>query len=136
MYTCPAGKLTIGYGHVVFADADKFKYKDGISEFEANKLLIEDCKLVETFINKNIKVDYQGEFDALVSLIYNIGIDRFKKSKAYELLKKGDYGGAAFQMFDEKTGFVKVDTKTLPGLVKRRQEEFNLWFRDYDRVAP
>lgn len=135
MYTCPAGKLTIGYGHVVFADADKFKYKDGISEFEANKLLIDDCKIVENFINNNIKLDYQSEFDALVSLIYNVGINKFKKSKAYELLKKRDYGAAVFQMFDEKSGFVRVDVKILPGLVKRRQDEYKLWFKDYVRAA-
>ena len=135
LYTCPAGKLTIGYGHVVFADAEIFKYRNGISEFEASTLLLQDCQTVENFINKNIKLDYQSEFDALVSLLFNIGIDRFKRSKAFDLLKKKDYGAAAFQMFDKVEGFVKVNDKPIAGLVKRRDEEYKLWFKDYARFG-
>lgn len=136
LYRCPAGKLTIGYGHVVFGDAEIFKYKSGISEFEASQLIKQDCLRFEEFINTKLKVDYQSEFDALVSLLYNIGIERFKRSRAYTLLKARDFGAAVFQMFDAKEGFVKCDDKILKGLVARRQAEYELWFKDYARISP
>ena len=69
---------------------------------------------------------------ALVSLIYNIGQNRFLNSKAYrEGLAVGDIDTFKKEAFDSTIGFVKDKSgdegKILKGLVKRRQRERDLF---------
>ena len=63
---------------------------------------------------------YQHEWDAYVSLAYNIGTTNFCKSTLVRKLNAEDYAGACREIlrWDKQAG------KTLPGLVKRRQGEF------------
>jgi len=65
----------------------------------------------------------QGQFDAMVSLAYNIGVGAFEGSTVLRKHKAGDYAGAAaaFGMW------VKNDGKTMPGLVRRRAAEAKLY---------
>ncbi len=71
----------------------------------------------------------QGQFDACVSLAYNIGIDAFGTSTLLRLHKAGDYAGAAaqFARWNRQKG------KVLNGLIKRREVERQ--FYEYGRVA-
>lgn len=68
----------------------------------------------------------QSQFDALVSLCYNIGIAALKKSTVMRKHKAGDYPGAAaaFNMW------VRNDGKIMRGLVRRRLAESDLYDDD------
>lgn len=116
-YTCPAGKATIGFGHVK-------RSGDGIEapislEF-ATALLRQDAAHAENNIRTFVAVPLaQHEFDALVALTFNIGIGAFGKSTLLTMLNADDRAGAAKQ-FDR---WVKAGGETLPGLVKRRAAE-------------
>ena len=81
-YFCPAGKLTIGYGHVML----KGEKIEPITLQQAEQLLLNDLSKFNQAVNDLVKVPInQSQFDALVSLCYNIGIEAFKQST---LLKK------------------------------------------------
>ena len=62
---------------------------------------------------------YQHEWDAFVSLAYNVGASAFCRSTLAKKLKAGDYAGAC----NEINRWVFFQGKPLPGLVKRRAEE-------------
>lgn len=120
-YICPAGKPTIGYGHAIRSNE---QYKR-ITEEQARELLRQDVESVEHFINSAVHVSLtQGQFDALVSLVYNWGSERFLHSEGLEKLNKGDYNGA-IEEFKEVN---KVGGKVLAGLVNRREAEAELWY--------
>ena len=83
-------------------------------------LLKRDAAEAERIVRRCAPVPmYQHEFDAFVSLAYNIGEDAFCKSTLARKLKAGDYAGACREI--EKWVYFKG--KTLPGLVKRRADE-------------
>ncbi|WP_309091730.1 lysozyme [Phenylobacterium sp.] len=67
----------------------------------------------------------QGQFDALVSFAYNVGLQALRESTLLKLHKAGDYGGAHRQF----GRWVKNDGKTLAGLVRRRAAEAALYGR-------
>ena len=111
---------TIGYGHY---GAD---VKEGmeITEKRAEELLRQDLKKFEGYVNSYVKVKLtQNMYDSLVSFTYNCGGGSLKSSTLLKLLNKGDYNGAAGQ-FEKWT---KGGGKVLPGLVKRRKEEKELF---------
>lgn len=124
VYICPAGKKTIGYGHT-------FRRKimfSSVTKEQAHQLLLKDLKKATKPIHKYVKVPLtQGQFDALTSLIYNVGWFAFYKSKALAYLNASEYNLAAYEFFDENVGFVYADKKKLPGLVKRRMQERKIW---------
>ncbi len=61
----------------------------------------------------------QRQFDALVSLAYNIGLGAFKASALLRLHNTGDVDAAAAQF----AAWTSQAGKTLPGLVRRRAAE-------------
>ena len=74
-------------------------------------------------IRQCIKVPlYQHEFDAYVSLAYNIGAKNFCGSTLIRKLNAGDYAGAC----SEIKRWDKAGGKTLPGLTKRRHQEYQM----------
>lgn len=82
-YLCPAGKLTIGFGHVVQA----WEHFTRISEEEAEELLHQDVSIAENCVNSAVKVPItQNQFDAMVSLAFNIGCEAFRNSTFLRML--------------------------------------------------
>jgi lysozyme len=128
-YKCPADKLTIGYGHVILAKERKLpEFKEPISEEFAEELLYSDVKFAENSVNEYVLVPLtQGQFDALVSLVFNWGASNFSLSKGLRKLNAKDYDAASIEFFDKEKGVVKVNSKTIKGLVTRRQNELDLW---------
>lgn len=115
-YYCPAGKLTVGYGHVVKSG----EHFDEISEEQGEAILRNDLATAESAANLLVKVPLnQNEFDALVSLIFNIGTTNFRNSTLLKLINK-DMRYMAAQEFSK---WVYSKKKKLPGLVKRRDAE-------------
>lgn len=82
--------------------------------------LLQDVADAEKCVGKNVRVPLtQNEFDALVSLTFNIGCRAFSGSTLLKLLNSSDYDGAAQQIlrWDKQAG------KPLAGLTRRRKAE-------------
>jgi lysozyme len=119
-YTCPAGKLTIGYGHVI-REGETFTK---ISEGQAEILLLKDTQsAVNCLANSINDVISQNKVDALVSFIYNIGCTNFKSSMLLKYLNKRDFGAAA----DEFDKWIYANGVKLNGLIQRRFAEKQLF---------
>lgn len=120
-YKCPAGKLTIGYGHT----GDDVTEGLTISQEDANDLLFDDVLCFENGVNNLVKgLDLsQGMFDALVSFAYNAGLDNLKKSTLLKLLKDGK----VLEASEEFVKWNKSNGKVLDGLTKRRAAEADLF---------
>lgn len=118
-YRCPAGYMTIGYGHVL-----RDEQITHITEEEAEALLRKDIAEIEQAIHELVSVPLkQHEFDALVSLAYNIGITRIAGSTLLKLLNAGRRHEAAEQF----GRWVYANGKPLAGLVARRNAERQLF---------
>lgn len=123
-YKCPAGIFTYGYGSTYKADGTPVKQGDTITKKQAEDLL-------NHYIIHNIRpkiadlrlTDYQ--YEALESLIYNIGWTAFSKSKCYKAIKARDWA-TALKNWDWYSGGGKV----LNGLIKRRAEEIGMFFTE------
>jgi lysozyme len=129
VYMCPAGKPTIGYGHVIDQKLIALtKAAPRMTREKAEQLLKNDVREAEIAINSSVKVNIsQGQFDALVSLIYNWGAYNFKTSKGLRKLNAGDYKEAAIEFFSKEKGIVNIDGKFSKGLYNRRQAELELY---------
>ena len=113
---------TIGYGNTYYPDGKKVTLKDKpISEIEAAELLSYVAqKDFGDKILQLVKVPLsQNQFDALVSICYNIGMGNFSKSTLLKKINQGDFKGASleFEKWNKSGGVV------LAGLVKRRLKE-------------
>ena len=120
-YKCPAGVLTIGYGHT-----DGVHAGDRITEAEAERLLREDLQYYENGVSMALArevSDYQK--DALVSFAYNVGMKALRTST---LLKKVNKNPNDMSIRKEFTKWVRGGGKVLPGLVTRRSAEAELYF--------
>lgn len=86
-----------------------------------------DLAYFEIAIKEHVKVPInQNMFDALTSFTYNVGVAGFMNSTALRRLNKEDYKGCAEAM----TWYNKGNNgKVLPGLVRRRNEERNLFLK-------
>lgn len=118
-YLCPANVPTIGYGHT-----KNVRLGMKITPEQAEKFLRDDLKTFEKIVKDNVKMPLnQNQFDALVSFVFNVGGGNFKTSTLLKVLNKGDYGAAA----GEFSKWVYGGGKKLPGLVRRRQAEAELF---------
>lgn len=118
-YLCPAKVWTIGYGHTKTAKPGMM-----ISHLEAENLLRQDLERFEDAVRDYVRVPLtQGQYDALVSFAFNVGIGAFQKSTLLKLLNKGQYNTAALQF----SQWVYAGKRKLEGLVNRRNEEYRMF---------
>jgi lysozyme len=109
-------KWSIGWGH----NGDDVKPGMKITQAKADQLFLEDIAWAEEAVTKNVKVSLQpNEFDALVSLIYNIGATKFRDSTLLSRLNANDRGSAASNFLRWNRYLGKVNA----GLVRRRAAE-------------
>lgn len=124
-YLCPAGKLTIGYGHII---SPHEQFNSPITEKDADRILENDLKVTETTIAKGVTAPLaQGQYDALVSLVYNWGGGNFLRSLGLRCLNDSDYTKAADEFFSSENGVVTIKGKFSQGLYNRRQGELEMW---------
>jgi lysozyme len=91
-YQDTRGIWTIGYGHTPSKEGET------ITQEQAEALLSLDVRSVERCIAVHCRaILTQPMFDALVSLVYNIGCGHFRDSTLLAMLNRGDYTGAADQ---------------------------------------
>lgn len=121
-YDDGVGVWTIGYGTTVI-NGVKVKKGDTCTVEQAKSYMASDLKKFEAAVNKVTVALNQNQFDALVSLTYNIGTGAFADSTLLKKLNAGDYKGAAVQ-FDV---WVKAGGKRMQGLVNRRAVERKLF---------
>jgi lysozyme len=125
-YRCPAGKLTIGYGHVITM-REEYTYPP-LAEEDAKRILAADLTATEGSITKAVQVPLsQGQFDALCSLVYNWGAGNFLRSGGLKYLNNLNYTNAALEFFSRDKGVVKIAGKFSQGLYNRRLAELELW---------
>ncbi len=123
-YLCPAGVLTIGYGHTSYAGSPEVTEGMKVTEGEANAILERDmakfCVGVLTIL-KHRPTDNQ--LGAFASLCMNIGLGAFKKSTAVKRFNTGDTDGAADAITMWNKATVNGKKVKLHGLVRRREAE-------------
>jgi GH24 family phage-related lysozyme (muramidase) len=113
---------TIGWGHY----ASDIRVGQTITQQQADNFLNQDLQKFIKGVNDCVHVPItQYQFDALVSLCYNIGIGAFQSSTLVQALNKHDYSGAASQFLL----WVHSGGKTLQGLVTRRKAEMSLFMK-------
>lgn len=127
-YHCSAGALTIGFGHVIKQGETLgnilLDEKSKISFMEALNLLSQDIKIAEADVARYVTVPLnQGQFDALVSFVFNLGAKQLSRSTLLKKLNARDYEGAGNQF----PRWVYANHKALPGLMTRRAAELKLW---------
>ncbi len=121
-YICPAGVLTIGWGHTGLVDGKKIELGMTITKSKAQELFEQDIATVETpLANEPFgKRLSQGQWDALVSFIYNVGWGNYKKSTLRRRLNEDVNHSDIPNQFRR---WNKANGKVLAGLVKRREWE-------------
>lgn len=123
-YYCPAGVLTIGYGHTgTNAQGQELQEGDTVSHEQAMRLLYEDVLWAEDAVNEQRLHLTQNQFDALVSFVFNVGATAFAHSTLLKKLKSCDFEDAA----DEFLRWNKAGGKVLRGLTARREAERDLF---------
>ena len=103
-YRDTKGIWTIGVGHTAAAGAPAPKAGMTITAAQSDEILSRDLAGVEAAVNSAVKVPVsQNQFDAMVSLAFNIGNGGFKKSTIVKRLNAGDVAGAgaAFMMWNK-----------------------------------
>ncbi len=96
VYLDQGGKPTIGFGHLIQAGED---FSKGITYTQGLALFRRDIRRYEQAVNVYVKVPLtQNQYDALVSLCYNIGVNAFAGSTLVKLLNMKKYDAAADQI--------------------------------------
>lgn len=111
--------LTIGVGHVV-----KKGEPHVITDKQSSEYLKEDLRIAEEAIKKLVTIQLtQQQFDALVSFVFNVGVNAFSRSTLLKKLNSNDPNGASKEFLK----WVMDNGKTIKGLVTRRTNESNLF---------
>lgn len=125
-YRDAAGVLTIGYGHT-----KGVRKGDRISEESARRLLRQDVAEVERQVKALHVARTEGQLDALVSLAFNIGIGRLKRSTLLRVIREG---GTKLQIQREFKRWVYAGGRRLRGLELRREWEARRFF-EFDMLT-
>lgn len=131
-YRCPARLWTVGVGHVLYPEQGKLKIEDRdnvplrpedfrvFSMEEVDAILRSDLNRFERGVERFCPVALsQGQFDALVSFSFNVGLGTLQRSTLRQKVLRGDMAGAA----EEFLKYTIAGGKVLKGLVNRRNDE-------------
>lgn len=126
-YLDPVGIWTIGYGSIMYPDGIKVKKGQKITLEGAEKLLLWELKN-KYFAFPKLSLN-QNQLDACLSFCYNLGMGAFKGSTLYKKAKINPNDATIRDEFMRWTkGRVNGVLTELPGLVKRRKAEADLYF--------
>lgn len=121
VYLDAAGLPTIGYGHRLVHPES---FAAGLTEEQAAELLAADVEEAERAVTRLVRVPLQqGQFDALVDFVYNLGSGRLAKSTLLAMLNCGRYDDALEQLLH----WDHVNGQENGGLKARRTAESALW---------
>ena len=127
-YECPAAVIAIGYGSTTYENGKTVLISDPpITQAAAYRLFRKNIHKYEKWINKLVKTNInQNQFDALVSLSYNIGVGSIKRSHLLKLVNENPNDP---QIAVEFLKWRKANGKVVKGLETRRQKEVELYFK-------
>lgn len=138
-YRCPALLWTVGVGHVIdpnhirvpLNERKNLPIPDGwdrtLSMAEVDAILAADLAIFERGVLRLCPKDLtQGRFDALVSFSFNVGLGNLQRSTIRMKHNRGDFAGAA----EAFMAWTKAGGKELPGLVKRRKHEKEMYLKE------
>lgn len=124
-YLCPSGIPTIGFGNTFYSDGKPVKLGDKITKEQADILLPSIVQKFALSVNNGIKTNVlPHQFDAMVSLAYNIGIGNFTKSTLLGLVNKK---ASDIQIANEFLKWNKSKGVVMNGLTNRRKSEAELY---------
>lgn len=130
VYKIGDGMVTVGYGHAERIGKSKLRVGQKITQEQAMQYLIKDVNTAAQGVKRMFKqwkeegVDIQvtqNQYDVLVSMAYNMGVSKLRRTKFVQHLKNKDFEKAAHQI--KVTGV----NDRFPGLAKRRLKEFDLF---------
>lgn len=124
-YLCPANRWTIGYGHVGFDVLPGME----ITQAEADKLFDLDLSGFEHELNKlldfgKVRGLKQGQYDALLSFAYNVGMSQLKDSTLWRKVRTDPADSTIPAEFRR---WVYAGGVKLLGLERRRAAEAAMW---------
>jgi len=124
---------TIGYGATYYPGGQRVSLRDPpITEPEASRLLELMLARYAEGIDRYAQVPLsQGQFDALVSWAYNVGLEAARTSTLMRRLNEGDYLGAA----DQLPRWNRAGGQVLRGLTLRRLAEQDLFVSSMEQPA-
>ena len=147
-YDIGDGAKTIGYGHAIFRDENRGstggdypflpKYnkiivgKTKITKKQAEQLLRDDMDKAKVALNKildkweedGITPDVnQDMYNAMVSMIYNMGVGNFRTSEFIQYVKRNEMNNAKEQIKKESSR----SFRKFPGLKDRRERESEMF---------
>jgi len=123
-YRDVGGLWTIGYGHLI-TDADSTLIGRTISEADAEQILRTDLNTAEAAVRNSITVPLaQHQFDALVSLVFNIGGGAFAGSTVRQRINTRAPESDTEEAWKR---WNKVGAQVVQGLVNRRDAEWQLY---------
>ncbi len=125
-YQDSIGVWTIGYGSTYYENMQKVKHGDKVSQQRADEIF----EFVANRFVRNIDVLItsqltQNQFNAVVSLAYNIGMGNFQKSTLLKKLNKNPNDKSISAEFNK---WVNAGGKPLQGLITRRKKESEIYF--------
>jgi lysozyme len=124
-YLCPAGVLTIGYGHT-----KGVVHGQKITKAEGEKLLQADLEEAGIAVERLITVPLNdNQFAALCSFTFNVGDGNLGASTLRRKLNQGDYAVVPSELGKWVKATVNGVKQTLQGLVRRRAAEGELWLQ-------
>lgn len=125
-YLCPAKRWTIGYGATFYPNGTIVKETDPqITREKATEMLSLMVDKFSVQVDRLIKVEIkQNQFDALVSLAYNIGIGNFRNST---LLRKLNLKENVPLLCAEINKWNRANGKIMAGLTRRRNAEAKMF---------
>jgi lysozyme len=117
-YQDSAGVPTIGWGHTPTTLGTVW------TQEQADAQLVIDTQWANSVVNKSVTSEInQNQHDAMVDFTYNVGSGNFTGSTLLRLVNQGN-----FQLASEQFGeWVHAGGQVIPGLVRRRQAEANLF---------
>jgi len=132
-YRCPAGILTIGYGHTSAAGAPEVTGGMKITQAQAEDILRRDLVKYETGVHGMVTQPLtQHQFDVLTDFTYNAGVGNLKSSTLLKKVNAGQFDAVPAELMK----WTKGGGKVLPGLVRRRQAEAAWWTSDPVSATP
>lgn len=132
-YYCPANLITQGVGHVLypeqarlpFAERRNFKIRPEDDRIwtmaEIDEVLRKDLARFEAAVDRLCPKTTPGQRGALVSFAFNVGAGNLQKSTLRMKHNRGE------DVEEEFMKWTKAAGKVLPGLVKRRKDELELY---------
>ena len=123
-YRDAVGVWTIGYGHTSMAGAPEVRPGMDITQDEGTAILRRDVATFANGVRAAVKVPLtDGQFSALVSFAYNVGMGNLRKSSVLAAVNRGDFAAVPRRL----QLWTKAGGRVLPGLVRRRAAEAALF---------